>query len=54
LTGTPGINYTVQFSTNLLLANWIAIATNSPTNGTFSFTDTSATNKSRFYRAVVQ
>jgi hypothetical protein len=54
LTGTPGINYAIQFSTNLALSNWTAVVTNSPTNGTFSFTDTQATNKSRFYRAVKQ
>jgi formylglycine-generating enzyme required for sulfatase activity len=54
LSGTPGINYMIQFSTNLALGNWTAIATNSPTNGTFSFTDSSATNKTRFYRAVKQ
>ncbi len=54
LTGTPGINYAIQVSTNLALVNWTAIVTNSPTNGTFTFTDTSATNKSRFYRAVKQ
>lgn len=54
LTGTPGINYAIQFSTNLVSPNWTAFATNSPTNGTFSFTDTSATSKSRFYRAIKQ
>ena len=54
LTGTPGINYAVQVATNLSSPNWTAVVTNSPTNGTFSFTDTSATNKSRFYRAVKQ
>ena len=54
LTGTPGINYAIQISTNLSLSNWTAVVTNSPTNGTFSFTDTHATNKSRFYRAVKQ
>jgi hypothetical protein len=54
LTGTPGINYAIQTSTNLALANWTALTTNSSTNGTFSFTDTGATNKSRFYRAVTQ
>src|ERR1035441_1562860 len=52
LTGTPGINYAVQVSTNLALSNWTAVVTNSPTNGTFGFTDTSAANKSRFYRAA--
>jgi hypothetical protein len=54
LTGTPGINYAIQVSTNLSVNNWSAIVTNSPTHGTFSFTDTSASNKSRFYRAVKQ
>jgi hypothetical protein len=54
LTGTPGINYIIQISTNLALSNWTAIVTNSPTNGTFSFTDPTATNASRFYRAVKQ
>ena len=54
LIGTPGINYAIQTSTNLALSNWTTLVTNSPTNGTFSFTDTSATNKSRFYRAVKQ
>jgi hypothetical protein len=54
LSGTPGINYAIQFSTNLALPNWTAFATNSPTNGTLSFTDPNATNKSRFYRAMKQ
>jgi hypothetical protein len=54
LAGTPGINYAIQVSTNLALSNWTALTTNSLTNGTFSFTDTSATNKSRFYRAMKQ
>ncbi|SPE54234.1 hypothetical protein SBV1_1770022 [Verrucomicrobia bacterium] len=42
----------IQFNTNLSLSNWTVMATNSPTDGTFSFTDTTATNRSRFYRAV--
>ena len=54
LTGTPGINYAIQISTNLALSNWTTVITNSPTNSTFSFTDTHATNASRFYRAVKQ
>lgn len=54
LTGTPGINYAIQFSTNLAVSNWTNVTTNSPTNGVFSFTDTSATNTSRFYRALKQ
>jgi hypothetical protein len=54
LSGTPGINYTIQFRTNLIGTNWTAIVTNSPTNGTFTLSDTHATNTSRFYRAVMQ
>jgi hypothetical protein len=54
LTGTPGVNYAIQFSTNLAESDWTAIGTNSPANGAFSFTDTGATNKNRFYRAVQQ
>ena len=54
LTGTPGINYAIQTSSNLALTNWTALVTNSPTNGTFSFTDIHATNASRFYRALKQ
>jgi hypothetical protein len=52
LAGTPGVNYSIQMSTNLAPANWASIETGSPTNGTFTVTDTSATNRSRFYRAV--
>jgi hypothetical protein len=54
LIGTPGINYAIQFTTNLASHNWTALVTNSPTNGPFGFIDTSATNKARFYRGVKQ
>ena len=54
LTGTPGINYAIQISTNLALSNWTGVITNSPTNGIFNFTDTHATNANRFYRALKQ
>jgi hypothetical protein len=54
LSGTPGINYSIQMATNLVASNWTALFTNSPTNGAFTFTDTGATNRSRFYRAVKQ
>jgi hypothetical protein len=52
LAGTPGINYAIQMTTNLTSPNWTALLTNSPTNGPFPFTDTGATNRTRFYRAV--
>jgi len=48
LSGTPGINYAIQMATNLTAPNWMPLATNSPANGTFRFTDPGATNKSRF------
>ena len=54
LTGTPGINYAIQMTTNLLAVHWTGMVTNSPTNGVFGFVDLNATNKSRFYRAVKQ
>ena len=54
LAGTPGINYAIQMATNLVAASWTSLVTNSPTNGTFTFTDPGATNRSRFYRAVKQ
>ena len=54
LAGTPGINYIIQVATNLASPNWTALVTNSATNGTFTFTDPGATNRSRFYRAVKQ
>ena len=48
VTGTPGINYTVQASTNLV--NWLSIYTN---NSPFIFTDPYASNyPTRFYRTV--
>ncbi|MEI6196940.1 MAG: DUF11 domain-containing protein, partial [Verrucomicrobiota bacterium] len=48
VTGTPGINYTVQASTNLV--NWLSIYTNS---SPFPFTDPYASNyPTRFYRTI--
>jgi hypothetical protein len=54
LTGTPGINYAIQMATNLPASSWMPLVTNSPTNGTLTFTDIGATNTTRFYRAVKQ
>jgi hypothetical protein len=52
--GTPGHNYVIQASTNLV--KWTAIFTNAmPLNGQFQFTDPqSPAYPSRFYRAVPQ
>ena len=54
LAGTPGINYAIQMTTNLVAPSWTSIVTNSPTNGTFVFSDAGATNRSRYYRALKQ
>ncbi len=52
MAGTPGQNYTVQVSTNLV--NWVPIYTNSaPVNGLFQFLDSQTANyPARFYRVV--
>jgi hypothetical protein len=51
--GLAGQNYTVQFSTDLRLANWSTlIITNSPVSP-FLIVDPAATNASRFYRMLV-
>jgi hypothetical protein len=52
LQGTPGINYAIQMATSLALADWVALATNSSSYGTFDFIDHRATNSQRFYRAA--
>jgi hypothetical protein len=50
VTGTTGVNYVVQFSTNVAPANWISLSTNP---APFTFQDTQASNSAtRFYRAV--
>ena len=54
ITGPPYLNYTIQMTSDLTATSWTDIATFSPTNRTFSFTDTSATNNCQFYRALVQ
>ncbi len=52
-TGMPGASYTVLTTTNVTLpaTNWTALATSTfAGDGTFSFSDTTATNAARFYR----
>ncbi|HUE35860.1 MAG TPA: choice-of-anchor tandem repeat GloVer-containing protein, partial [Candidatus Acidoferrum sp.] len=44
---------TVQMSTNLLSTNWFSLLVTNPPAGSFLFTDTSATNKQRFYRVKI-
>jgi hypothetical protein len=52
LTGSPGFDHAIQMALTPLFSTWTALVTNTPISGTFRFTDTSATNTSRFYRAV--
>jgi hypothetical protein len=52
VTGSAGVTYAIQASTNLI--NWTQIATAiAGTNGVFTFTDSNSISfKSRFYRVV--
>jgi hypothetical protein len=54
LTGGSNQNYTIQVSTNLSSPNWTTLfITNNAVTNSFIIVDPSATNKQRFYRAVV-
>ncbi|MGA2028516.1 MAG: carboxypeptidase regulatory-like domain-containing protein [Verrucomicrobiota bacterium] len=54
LTGGSNQNYTIQVSTNLSSTNWTTLfVTNNAVTNSFIIVDPSATNKQRFYRAVV-
>jgi hypothetical protein len=54
LTGVTGQNYTVELSTDAGLSNWTTLfITNNATASSFLVTDPNATNKQRFYRALV-
>ena len=56
LTGTPGYTYILEATTNLFPpGSWLPLATNTlGTNGTWPFTDTSATNfPQQFYRLML-
>ena len=50
---SPGVGFTILATTNISqpLANWLVLgAPTEITNGQFQFTDTTATNRQRFYR----
>lgn len=50
--GEAGINYALQFSTNLSSTNWITLSTMESTNGIWRYLDTTTTNTPhRYYRA---
>ncbi|MGH7951281.1 MAG: putative Ig domain-containing protein [Limisphaerales bacterium] len=53
VSGTTGLNYTVQMTTNLNSA-WIPVLTTNPSSGSFLFNDANATNQQRFYRVIGQ
>jgi hypothetical protein len=52
--GTPGIPYVIEAATNLASPVWSSLATNIFTNGIIDFTDSSATNRGKFYRVMKQ
>jgi hypothetical protein len=49
LVGSPGLNYEIQISSNLI--NWSVLTTLSNVNGTLPVVDPSANSKYRYYRA---
>jgi len=53
VTGSTGVNYTIQTSTNLISTNWTSILVTNPTVNTFLFSDPNATNGSRYYRILL-
>jgi uncharacterized repeat protein (TIGR01451 family) len=55
VTGTPGVSYIVQATTNLASGNWLNIYTSAPPyNSPFIFTNLDSTNfPARFYRALI-
>jgi hypothetical protein len=51
-TGVSGLQYQVQYVTNLTQANWVALASATATGSTMTTTDTVGTNTARFYRIL--
>ena len=52
---TPNLLTKVQASTNLSTTNWVALLTNTPVSGSFSFTNTNTLAlPQKFYRAINQ
>lgn len=51
--GQPGVPYVIQSSATLTAPNWIAISTNTPTDGTLNVTNSNPSGI-QFYRAVWQ
>lgn len=53
LNAPPGVNYTVQYSTNLAISNWLTLVVTNNLLSPITVVDPAATNKNRFYRVVV-
>jgi len=53
VTGSTGLNYTIQSSTNLNSTNWTSLLITNPTASPFLFSDPNATNRSRYYRILI-
>jgi len=51
-TGVSGLQYQVQYVTNLTQANWVTLASAAATGSTMTTTDTVGTNTARFYRIL--
>jgi len=51
LSGTSGLTYVVEFSTNLL--NWTPLLTNANASALWSFTNTATNSPCRFYRVMM-
>ena len=51
MTGEPGTNYEIQASTNLGASNWFVLGVMQNTNGIWRYSDATATNSARAYRA---
>ena len=53
--GVPGVEYLVQFATNLTDSPWFTLSTNTAdAQGVWMVTDASSTNAQRFYRVVAR
>jgi len=53
VSGSSGLTYTVQSSTNLGSTNWNSILVTNPPGGSFLVIDPNATSPARFYRVLI-
>jgi hypothetical protein len=52
ITGLEGTSYRIQYSTNLATTNWTTLIQVTLPSGSFTFSDSGATNAARYYRSV--